>query len=394
MQRKLDHITIKGFRSLARIEKLRLNDVNVLIGANGSGKSNFVEAFSFLRALREANLQRYVAEAGGASQLLHFGAARTTEVSFRVSLNDEVDQYEITLVATDSDGLRPVSEAAYYWSDKQEYATPYKEDLTGGGVEAQIGSEYLPEQVAQVLQQCLGTWSKYQFDDTSRRSAIRLTADVNDNRRLRTDGSNLAAFLYLLKEKHQDSLDVIQRTVRLVAPFFDSFILEPDALNENKIRLQWRHRGSDAFFDAAALSDGTLRFIALSTLFLQPGDLRPSIVLLDEPELGLHPYAIAVLSSVIKSVSMETQVLLATQSSTLLDHFEPSDVLVAERVDGSTRLNRLDVDRLESWLRRYSLGQLWEKNEIGGRPASECRHFDDWLTCLERTAKDAKEQVT
>lgn len=370
---KLDHITIKGFRSLADVDKLPLNDVNVLIGANGSGKSNFVEAFSFLGALRQGNLRRYVAEAGGANQLLHFGAQRTAEMSFRVSMNDEVDQYEITLVATDSDGLRPLSEAAYYWSDKLEYSTPYKEDLTSSGVEAEIGSDYLPEQVAQILKRCLATWSKYQFDDTSRRSPIRLTADVNDNRRLRIDGSNLAAFLYLLKEKHGDSLDVIQRTVRLVAPFFDSFILEPDALNENKIRLQWRHRGSDAYFDAAALSDGTLRFIALTTLFLQPGDLRPSIVLLDEPELGLHPYAIAILSSIIKSVSTETQVLLATQSSTLLDHFEPRDVLVAERIDGSTRLNRLDADRLESWLRRYSLGQLWEKNELGGRPASESR---------------------
>ena len=370
---KLDHITIKGFRSLADVDELALNDVNVLIGANGSGKSNFVEAFSFLGALRQANLKRYVAEAGGANQLLHFGAQRTTEMSFRVSMNDEVDQYEITLVPTDSDGLRPLAEAAYYWSDKLRYSTPDKEDLTGGGVEAEIGSEYLPERVAQILKRCLATWSKYQFDDTSRRSPIRLTADVNDNRRLRTDGSNLAAFLYLLKEKHRDSLDVIQRTVRLVAPFFASFILEPDALNENKIRLQWRHRGSDAYFDAAALSDGTLRFIALTTLFLQPGDLRPSIVLLDEPELGLHPYSIAVLSSIIKSVSTETQVLLATQSSTLLDHFEPSDVLVAERIDGGTRLNRLDADRLESWLRRYSLGQLWEKNELGGRPASESR---------------------
>ena len=214
---------------------------------------------------------------------------------------------------------------------------------------------------------------KYQFDDTTRTSPIRLTADVNDNRRLRTDGSNLAAFLYLLREKHRDSLDVIQGTVQLVAPFFDSFILEPDALNESKIRLQWRHRGSDAYFDAASLSDGTLRFIALSTLFLQPPDLRPSIILLDEPELGLHPYAIAILSSIIKSVSADTQVLLATQSSTLLDHFEPDDVLVAERFDGSTRLKRLDADRLESWLRRYSLGQLWEKNELGGRPSAESR---------------------
>ena len=373
MQPKLDHITIKGFRSLAHVEKLRLNDVNVLIGANGSGKSNFVEAFSFLRALRQRSLQRYVAQAGGANQLLHFGAARTPEMSFKVSMNDEVDQYEVALVATDRDGLRPISEVAYHWTDKRAYSRPCKEDLTGGGAEAEIGSEHLPEALGQVLQRCLATWSKYQFDDTSRRSLIRLTADLNDNPRLRTDGSNLAAFLYLLKEKHRDSVGLIQRTVRLVAPFFDGFVLEPDVLNEDKIRLQWRHSGSDAYFDAASLSDGTLRFIALSTLFLQPADLRPSIILLDEPELGLHPHAIAVLSSIVKSVSAETQVLLATQSPTLLDHFEPDDVLVAERDDGSTRLKRLDAERLEPWLRRYSLGQLWEKNELGGRPGVEGR---------------------
>ncbi len=118
---KLDHITIKGFRSLANIDKLALNDVNVLIGANGSGKSNFVEAFSFLRALGEANLQRYVVQAGGANQLLHFGAGRTTEMSFRVSMNKEVDQYGITLAATDSDGLVPVAEATYFWSDKERF---------------------------------------------------------------------------------------------------------------------------------------------------------------------------------------------------------------------------------------------------------------------------------
>ena len=132
----------------------------------------------------------------------------------------------------------------------------------------------------------------------------------------------------------------------------------------DKIRLQWRHRGSDAYFDASALSDGTLRFMALSTLLLQPGELRPSVILLDEPELGLHPYAIAILSSIIKSVSVETQVLLATQSSILLDHFEPKDIVVAERLDGSTRLRRLDGQKLESWLCHYSLGQLWKRTNL------------------------------
>ena len=329
--------------------------------------------FRFYGALRKENLRRYVAEVGGANQLLYFGASRTKEMTFRVSFDDELNQYEIKLLATDNDGLWPFSEIAYSWDKKNHPQRPFEEDLTSDRAEAEIGNEYQPSRVGQYVQYRLDSWLKYQFDDISRRSPIRLTADVNDNRRLRTDGSNLAAFLYLLKEKHRNSLEVILRTVRLVAPFFDDFILEPDALNEDKIRLQWRHRGSDAYFDASALSDGTLRFIALSTLLLQPGKLRPSVILLDEPELGLHPYAIAILSSIIKSVSVETQVLLATQSSILLDHFEPKDIIVAERVDGSTRFRRLDAQRLESWLCHYSLGQLWEKNELGGRPTSEQR---------------------
>ena len=162
---------------------------------------------------------------------------------------------------------------------------------------------------------------------------------------------------------------MIRRTVRLTAPFLEDFILEPSALNEDKIRLEWRHRGSDAYFDASSLSDGTLRFIALATLLLQPKSRRPSVVLLDEPELGLHPHAIALLAALVKQVSVETQVVLATQSSLLLDHFGPEDVLVADRVNGATGFTRLDGKELEEWLRDYSLGQLWEKNELGGRPA-------------------------
>ena len=164
---------------------------------------------------------------------------------------------------------------------------------------------------------------------------------------------------------------MIRRTVRLVAPFFDDFILEPQALDEDKIRLEWRHRGSDAYFDASSLSDGSLRFIALATLLLQPTRLLPSLIILDEPELGLHPYAITMLSSLVKQAATKAQVILATQSPLLLEHFEPDDVLVTERVNGRSEFNRLDRGELEEWLKDYSLGQLWEKNEIGGRPARE-----------------------
>jgi predicted ATPase len=197
---------------------------------------------------------------------------------------------------------------------------------------------------------------------------MRKTGRVDDNRFLRPDGSNLAAFLYYLREKHEASYWLIVLTVQRVAPFFDDFLLEPRGLESADVRLEWRHKRSDQYFDASSLSDGTLRFIALATLFLQPEQYRPSVILVDEPELGLHPYALEVLAALVRQVSVTTQVILSTQSSLLLDHFQPEDVLVADRVDGGTQLTRLESPLLAKWLEDYSLGQLWEKNELGGRP--------------------------
>lgn len=198
---------------------------------------------------------------------------------------------------------------------------------------------------------------------------MKATADLNDNHYLRSDGSNLPAFLYYLQQRHEASYELIRGAVKLVAPFFEDFNLGPQRLNPEKVRLEWRHEGSDAYFDASSLSDGTLRFIALATLFLQPDHLRPSVILVDEPELGLHPYAITILGSLVKQASVRTQVIVSTQSSFLLDQFNPEDVVVAERVRGGTQFSRLETESLSTWLEDYSLGQLWEKNELGGRPS-------------------------
>jgi len=177
--------------------------------------------------------------------------------------------------------------------------------------------------------------------------------------------------LYYLQQKHPSQYGLIRSVIQRVAPFFDDFKLEPLLLNPDTIQLEWRHRNSDQYFGASSLSDGTLRFIALATLFLQPLESRPSVILVDEPELGLHPAAIEMLASLIKQASVETQVIVSTQSSLLLDHFEPEDVLVAERRRGATQLERLTSIQLADWLHEYSLGQLWEKNEIGGRPGPD-----------------------
>jgi len=365
----LDYITIKGFKSIASIEKLALRPINVLIGANGSGKSNFIGGFSFLHAMREGRLQDYVRTAGGAEQLLHFGSKTSKDMQFHISFEQEVNQYHLVLRPTNDDSLFPAEEQVLFW-DKATYAQPYNEVLRplGNGREAGISDPNV-EGTAGWVRHRLGLWRLYHLHDTSDTSPMRKTAQVNDNAFLRPDGSNLPAFLYLLQRKHPESYRLIRGSVQRVAPFFDDFLLRPDPLNEDTIRLAWRHKNSDQYFGAAALSDGSLRFIVLATLFLQPEGFRPSVILVDEPELGLHPYAITLLASLAKQASAKTQVMLSTQSPLLLDHFQPQDVLVADRVEGATQLTRLESPRLESWLEEYSLGQLWEKNEFGGRPA-------------------------
>lgn len=364
---QLDFITVKGFKSIASIESLELRPINVIIGPNGSGKSNFIGVFSFLHELREGRLQDYVRKASGAENVLHFGSKVTKQLQIKISFKHEVNQYQLVLQPTDDDSLYPAIELVYFW-DKR-YPKPYSEGLASreGGREAGISDSRLIK-TADWVRNRLGRWRLYHVHDTSSSSPLRKTAKLNDNAYLRPDGSNLPAFLYLLQQKYPNEYSLIRRTIQRVTPFFDDFDLRPDPLNEESIRLAWRHKNSDQYFGASSLSDGTIRFIALATLFLQPEILRPSIILVDEPELGLHPSAITMLASLVKQASVKTQVILSTQSPLLLDHFQPEDVLVANRVDGSTQFTRLDPEKLAGWLEDYSLGQLWEKNEFGGRP--------------------------
>jgi predicted ATPase len=364
---ELDYITIKGFKSIASIEKLPLRSINVLIGPNGSGKSNFIGVFAFLHAIREGRLQDYVAKAGGADKLLFFGSKETKEVYLRISFKDEVNQYAIQLAPTSADALYVRQETVYYWDKFRYPEAPYGERLSSRNGEAGI-SNPKSKGIADWVRTRLDKWRLYHFHDTSSTSPMKKVADVADNRFLRSDASNLASFLYFLRERHEDSYSLIRKAVQRVTPFFDDFILEPTQLNLDKIQLEWRHKRTDKFFDASSFSDGTLRFIALATLFLQPVTLRPSVILVDEPELGLHPYAITMLGSLIKSAAQKTQVVVSTQSAPLLDQFQPEDVLVANRIEDSTHLRRPEPEPLKSWLEEYSLGQLWEKNQLGGRP--------------------------
>lgn len=368
---ELTYITIKGFKSIASVEDLLLLPINIVIGPNGSGKSNFIGVFSFLHEVLEGRLQDYVRKAGGGEQLLHFGSKVTDEIYIGISFKEMKNQYELHLKPTDDDSLYPADEVVSFW-DPVKYDTPFKKALfpRENGREAGISDSNV-KGIADWIRFRLSLWRLYHLHDTSASSPMRKTAIINDVAFLRPDGANLAAFLYLLKKKHPESYSLIKDSVRMVAPFFDDFILEPDPLNEDSIRLAWKHKNSDKYFNVSALSDGTMRFIVLSTLFLQPKNYQPSVILVDEPELGLHPFAITLLASLVKKASKESQVILSTQSSLLLDHFDPEDVLIAKRVSGGTQFSRLETNTLRAWLKDYSLGQLWEKNELGGRPEPE-----------------------
>ena len=365
---KLDRIEISGFKSIREL-KLDLRSLNVLIGANGSGKSNFIELFEVLNNVVAGNFQLYVAKKGGSEYFLYYGQKTTEEIKIRLVYGP--NEYCCTWVPAANDTLVFAKERSDYY--KPGTPSPLSYFMASAGHKESRLSESagsFPEKMDFVVLDSLKSWKVYHFHDTGESAPVKKARDINDNMYLRSDAGNLAAFLYLLSRTKKEHYVAIRDTIRLVTPFFDDFLLRPNPENENMIRLEWREKGSDFPFQAYHLSDGTLRFICLATLLLQPE--MPSTILIDEPELGLHPYAIVVLSSLMKSAAKRTQLIVSTQSVSLVNQFDAEDLLVVERKENGhkseTVIDRIDTDKLDAWLEEYALGELWEKNVFGGRP--------------------------
>lgn len=355
--RTLRKVTIEGFKSIERAE-LELGDLNVVIGANGSGKSNLIGVFRLLERVLSHNLQLYVGSEP--DRFLFHGRKKTPALS--LDFEFAKNSYGFKLKAAQDTLIFEYERVEYsgYWTYGEPIAVGHKESKLEEAAESYKNK--IPKYVFPKVRNLV----VYHFHDTSDTSPAKQKVDVDDNRFFRHDAANLPAYLYWLQEKHPVQFRHIEEHIRLVAPFFDSFVLAPSKLNEKKIKLEWRQKGSDAYFDAYSLSDGTLRFICLATLLLQPNP--PALILLDEPELGLHPFAIRILAEMLEAASKRVQVLLATQSVTLLNNFSPRDVIVAENDGLRTTFNRLDEEKLQGWLDDFSIGELWEKNVLGGRP--------------------------
>ena len=362
--RTLDKLTIKNFKSI-REQTLELGRLNVLIGSNGAGKSNLIEIFRFLREIVNQNLADYTGTKGGADSLLHFGRKQSAEMSFQLNFGEGHGKsaYFVSLKPTDEDDFLIGKEKAYD-SIEPDHAEGYIKPISASARESKL--KILDNEVAQTVWKDMDSFRVYHFQDTSDTAAVKFTCDVEDNRVLRPQAENLAAFLYWMQQKQPDHFANLEDTLRQIAPFFEEFRLAPSKLNTEKIRLEWKEKGNDAYFNAAALSDGTLRFICLATLLLQPE--LPPIILLDEPELGLHPSAIAVLADLLKAASVSSQIIVSTQSVTLVNQMNARDIIVVDREGGQSVFRRLDETALKGWLEDYALGELWEKNVLGGRP--------------------------
>lgn len=364
---RLSGFSVSGFKTVHQLRDFEPRPLTVLIGPNGAGKSNFISFFRLLFRTLDDSLQQYVGECGGASALFHGGTSRTEEISARLVLESGYSRYdyELRFVHAASDSLS-FSRERYRISRKDGSAEEEWIDFGAGHREAKLVEHARQgDRAAKTVRGLLRKLIVYQFNDTSPRSRIRQKWNENDGRWLKEDGGNLASFLYRLQSYEPKYYQRIVDTLRLILPFFLDFELEPE---HGVILLRWREQGSDAVYDASQAADGMLRIMALVALLLQPKSDLPSVLILDEPELGLHPYAINVLGGLIQSVSTHVQVILATQSVALLDCFEPDDIVVVDRRGRESTFTRLNASDLEGWLEEYSLSELWEKNVLGGRP--------------------------
>lgn len=353
----VQNVKIKGFKSIAEID-LKLDNMNVIIDANGSGKSNLIGIFRFLQNVLSKNLQLTVASEP--DRYLHHGKKVTSSLTLHFAVGSNAYGFI----------LKPSFDTLIFgteWADYDGRFYSYQH-IAAGQKESKLKDAALKgrTRISQNTFAKLQSLIVYRFHETSNSSPAKQTSAVDDNRALRTDAANLAAYFYWLQQKYPTQFRQIEEHIRLVAPIFESFVLAPSKLNENRIKLEWRQKGSNAYFDAHSLSDGTLRFIFLATLLLQP--MPPPLIVLDEPELGLHPFAIRVLAEMREAASNKAQIILATQSVTLLNNYPPEAIIVAENNGLKTSFQRLVHSDLAHWLGDFGIGELWEKNVLGGRP--------------------------
>ncbi|MGM0655522.1 MAG: AAA family ATPase [Thermodesulfobacteriota bacterium] len=368
MADSLNRLTIRGFKSIRALEDFDLKNLNIFVGANGAGKSNLISFFRMLQSLVEGTLGDFVRDNGGISDLLHNGRKTTKQMEFETRFGPR--GYRFTIRPSIKESFALTNEARYY-----EFGALGWWDLGAMGDDSsklveEAKGRTRDSQYSKPVYDAISSWKIYHFHDTSPTAAMRHAEIIEDNKALRSDASNIGAFLLRLRNEERSVYDEILNACRLVAPFLDDFLLDPQQFGpKTKVALSWKTRGSDYPMQPYHLSDGSIRFICLATALLQPDP--PSTIIIDEPELGLHPEAIRILGEIIEDAARRTQIIVATQSPLLLDQFSIEDIIVVNRKNGQSTFERLKRSDFNEWLEDYSIGELWTKNVIQGGTTHE-----------------------
>lgn len=380
----IKHISLENYKSIKKLD-LELKPLNVLIGSNGSGKSNFISFFNLLQNIIKENLRGYVLDKGGQESFLYYGSKGSKFISVKIDFQTIYKEYHIDDWFNYSFTLMPTNENIFRFDsetinsnllpdevkqlnvDNKSYETELPNSMISTFNEIENGDPHeFDILLNDVFYPDTPNAQIFHFNDTSDTSPLKSNVANNDNLFLRADGQNLACMIKLIYDKYPDYYRMIVDTIRNIVPDFHEFVIRQ---NSDFLTLEWFNKNNvDIPWKAHYLSDGSLRFIALAVLLLMPSELQPQVIIIDEPEIGLHPTALNVLSGLIKRASLERQVIISTQSAELLSQFEPNDVIVVDKKDKSSEFKRLNNADLDKWLENYTLGELWETNIIGGRP--------------------------
>lgn len=361
----IERLFIKNYKSIRKAQ-IELNRLNVLIGSNGVGKSNLISFFELLQSMLNQRLGSYVLSRGGIDRLLYQGRKHSESINSLIDFNN-TNAFFFELKPAVGEKVF-IEYSGDYFNSKDDRTKDYSKWNKAIWDRAVEESDIIDSSKWRVgyLRDFLKSFTVYHFHDTGINSPMRQACDVGDNENLRHDASNLGAYLYRLQQTEVQTFRLIEGVIRSIAPYFKGFKLMPDRLLPGKITLEWEEVDSEMYLDANSFSDGTLRFIALVTLLLQPN--LPETIIIDEPELGLHPTAVNKLAALVRKVSLKKQIILATQSVSLVNCFSPEDIIVVDRKEQQTVFKRLETEELAAWMDEYSIGDIWEKNVIGGQP--------------------------
>lgn len=366
---RLVQLELRGFKSISSGQPLVLNfgNINILLGANGSGKSNIISFFKMLGYMMNGSLQMFIAKNGTNQKFLHYGSKKTPCINASLKMESEQwsDVYRFSLThAVPNRLIINFEEIECKKLTKEE--KPYRQQLVSDYNECGLLSA--TTEPCKMVKRILSGSKVFQFSDSSLSSPMRQASTEESAHYLQSEGNNLASFLLFLRRNFSASYQRIVRYVRSVMPQFRDFYLEP---THGYVSLGWMDTsGNDYVLSSDQFSDGSIRFIALATLLLQPKDTMPAVIVIDEPELGLHPYAIDQLAEMIRDASLHAQVIIATQSPALIDNFDIDDITIVERDEKNdcTIAHKLDQQSYDEWLQSYTVSELWDKNVIGGRP--------------------------